>query len=208
MRRLDLFIRPCDFVARVPAGFPRSLADGSVENPSIHTSTMDSEMRRIVERIEHCPLSGTLRKVYMEGKVLELMALRLAQLSSPRPALTGPMPTAMQITRLREAREIVARNMRSPLSLKSLSREVAMSATVMKCGFRALFGETVFQYLRGLRLERARDMLARDGASAKEAAHAVGFASLSHFAKAFRERFGFSPHAWAAMERAHSRTLG
>jgi AraC-like DNA-binding protein len=72
-----------------------------------------------------------------------------------------------------------------------------MSASVLKTSFHEVFGVTVFAYLRNLRLERAREMLLDQGVSVKEVSWAVGYASLSHFARAFRQRFGVSPHAWA-----------
>ena len=87
--------------------------------------------------------------------------------------------------------------MSAPPSLRELSREVALSATLLKRGFRQLFGETVFEHLRNLRLDRARELLLDQGASVKEAAWSVGYASVSHFARAFGARFGASPRAWA-----------
>ncbi len=72
-----------------------------------------------------------------------------------------------------------------------------MSATVLKTSFHEVFGETVFAYLRNLRLDRAREMLLEEGASVKEVSWAVGYASQSHFAHAFRDRFGTSPRDWA-----------
>jgi AraC-like DNA-binding protein len=55
-----------------------------------------------------------------------------------------------------------------------------------------------YEHVRNLRLERAREMLSEPQASVKEVAHAVGYASLSHFAKAFRRRYGASPRCWGA----------
>ena len=156
-----------------------------------------------VERIDDSPFHGGLKKLYLEGKILELIALRLAQLSdggTPRP---GAVLTRRQIERLHEARALVTARMASPPSLRELSREVALSTTLLKRGFRQLFGETVFEHLRNLRLEQAREMLADRDVSVKEAAHAVGYASLSHFARAFGQRFGASPRLWARAHDAH-----
>ncbi len=164
--------------------------------PACHTSRMTLEMRAIVERIDDSPFHGSLKKLYLEGKILELLALRLAQLSEIQP----PARTALsrrQIERLHEARAVITTRMAAPPSLRELSREVALSTTLLKRGFHELFGETVFQHLRNLRLDRASALLRDERASVKEAAWSVGYASLSHFARAFGERFGASPRAWA-----------
>jgi AraC-like DNA-binding protein len=163
--------------------------------PVYHTSRMTPQMRAAVERIDDCPFHGGLKKLYLEGKVLELLALRLAQLSEdPQPKVSTAL-SRRQIEHLHEARALITARMAAPPSLRELSRQVALSTTLLKRGFRQLFGETVFEHLRNLRLERARELL-EERASVKEAAWSVGYASLSHFARAFGERFGDGPRAW------------
>ncbi len=171
--------------------------------PFSHASRMTPEMRGVVERIDDSPFHGSIRKLYLEAKTLELLALRLAQLGeNPAPARTAL--TRRQIERLREARALITARMAAPPSLRELACDVAMSTTLLKRGFRELFGETVFELVRNLRLDRARVLLLDEGASVKEAAWSVGYASLSHFARAFGERFGASPRAWAKARGPHA----
>ena len=209
LRMLNLFILPAVLVGLAEDldtdnGMRRieSLAcDG--REPVHHVSRMTSEMVATVERIDDSPFHGGLKKLYLEGKILELIALRLAQLSDIEPPRPGAALTRRQIERLHEARTLITARMAAPPSLRELSREVALSATLLKRGFRQLFGETVFEHLRNLRLEQARGMLAGRDMSVKEVAHAVGYASLSHFARAFGQRFGASPRSWASVRDSH-----
>jgi AraC-like DNA-binding protein len=175
----------------------QSLANGA-SRP--HWSRMTREMMNILEQIETAPFHGGLKKLYLEGKILELLALRLARLADAGQPPAAPALRRRQIERLHEARALVEARMAAPVSLRRLSREVALSATLLKRGFRELFGETVFEHLRNLRLEEARRLLAEPDASVKEVARAIGYSSLSHFAHAFRDRFGVTPRAFA---RAH-----
>jgi AraC-like DNA-binding protein len=202
LRILNLYVSPEDFIsavedtaAGVPAGVTSALT-GSGES-LLNVSRMTAEMRRIIEQMDQCPFHGSLRRLYLEGKVLELLALRLAQLPSAAEARPVPARSLRLKGRLEEAQAILRQRMKSPPSLHDLSREVAMSASVLKTAFHEVFGVTVFAYLRDLRLERAREMLLDQGVSVKEVSWAVGYASLSHFARAFRQRFGVSPRAWA-----------
>ncbi len=208
LRMLNLFLLPAvlvELAEDLDAGHAiqriESLAcDG--RRPIHHVSRMTPEMVAAVERIDDPPFRGGLRKLYLEGKILELIALRLAQLCDVEPARACAALTRRQVERLHEARALIAARMAAPPSLRELSREVALSTTLLKRGFRQLFGETVFEHLRNLRLDQARLMLADRDTSVKEVAHTVGYASLSHFARAFGERFGANPRAWA---RAHDR---
>ncbi len=58
--------------------------------------------------------------------------------------------------------------------------------------FRRAYGVPAMARLRGLRLDRTRDSLARVQ-SVAEAARLAGFASAESFATAFRRRFGLPP---------------
>jgi AraC family transcriptional regulator, transcriptional activator of the genes for pyochelin and ferripyochelin receptors len=129
---------------------------------------------------------------------LELLAARLWRLTSREPPSRATRLSRRQVERLHEARAIMAARMQSPPSLLELSREVALGTTLLKAGFRQVFGETIFEYLRALRLEKAKQILAGEGASVKEAAAAVGYNSFSHFSQAFRAHVGIGPRAWAA----------
>ncbi|MFP4567016.1 MAG: helix-turn-helix transcriptional regulator [Spirochaetaceae bacterium] len=61
-----------------------------------------------------------------------------------------------------------------------------MNCNKLKYGFREVFGTTVFGQLRNLRLEEARHLIEDGDHSVTEAAFAVGYSSLSHFARTFR----------------------
>lgn len=66
------------------------------------------------------------------------------------------------------------------------------------CGiFKAATGETVFHYLRRVRIHRAKVLLMeRPDAPLREIAEACGFHSLSYFGKVFREATGFTPQGY------------
>lgn len=60
-------------------------------------------------------------------------------------------------------------------------------------GFSQEVGLTIQQYLRGIRLERAAELLRTGQCNVTEAAFEVGYNSLSHFSSSFHEMFGCCP---------------
>ncbi len=62
-------------------------------------------------------------------------------------------------------------------------------------------GEGIEAMLRRFRLERAAQLLDSRAGNVGEIAYAVGFKSVSHFCKTFRDRFGVSPGAYASRPR-------
>jgi AraC family transcriptional regulator len=88
---------------------------------------------------------------------------------------------------------------------------VARAAQLSPCHFhrvfRALTGETLNQFVKRLRLEKALGLLAHHGRQTlTEVALASGFSSSSDFSRCFKQRFGVPPSAFnLAQHRASQR---
>lgn len=158
-------------------------------------------MRLTLQQLLSCPYQGLSRKLYLEGKVLELIALRLEQLREQLHTLGATadhltLPSGLQLedlARIRQAREILSQNLKSPPSLLDLARQVGLNDYKLKVGFRYLFGTTVFGYLQESRLDQALYLLADQGMKVSNVARAVGYSSRTSFVAAFRKKFGASP---------------
>jgi AraC-like DNA-binding protein len=96
----------------------------------------------------------------------------------------------------------VEQEYQNPPHLTELARRVGLNTTKLKMGFRGLFGRSVFEHVRNLRLEYARSLLAQGDLDVTRTCYEVGYNSLSHFSKAFRQAFGASPRRFAMAARA------
>nr|WP_275889145.1 AraC family transcriptional regulator [Desulfobulbus rhabdoformis] len=90
-------------------------------------------------------------------------------------------------------RDLLINNLDTPPSLKELARSAGMSHPKLNRCFKQVYGMTVFQYLRLERLNKAKNMLQKDGYSVTETALEVGYDSVSHFSQAYKRQFGTSP---------------
>ena len=77
--------------------------------------------------------------------------------------------------------------------MAALARAAGMSLTTFHAGFRATTGESPLQYLKTIRLHRARDLMVNEGLSAQATAMRVGYESASQFIREFKRLFGDSP---------------
>jgi AraC-like DNA-binding protein len=57
-----------------------------------------------------------------------------------------------------------------------------------------------YQFVKDTRLERARELLLDRRLRVSDVSVAVGYASMSHFTKEFRARFGTTPREYADAE--------
>ena len=83
------------------------------------------------------------------------------------------------------------------MGLEDVARHAGMSATYLRRHFADVaHGQSVAQFLRSQRLQRASHALERDGVSVLRAAEIAGYGSVTHFAKAFRQAYGCTPSQW------------
>jgi AraC-like DNA-binding protein len=83
----------------------------------------------------------------------------------------------------------------SDLRLVALAKRSGLSPFHFQRTFAAVFGRTPHAYLAEIRLERAKERLAR-GASVTETCFDVGFQSVGSFSTWFTQKNGVSPRRW------------
>lgn len=99
--------------------------------------------------------------------------------------------------RVCRAMDYISANLDREPALEEIARAANFSAFHFHRIFKAVTGETVFGFLRRLRLEWAANRLLGDPrADVTTVALACGFSSSQNFAKAFRARFGTTPTAF------------
>ncbi|MEB3359637.1 MAG: AraC family transcriptional regulator [Synechococcales bacterium] len=158
--------------------------------------TTTPEMQVILHQILHCPHRGGIKRLYLEGKVLELAAHQFAQLAEAEQGRSPSVFKADEIERLHHAKAILVERVDNPPSLLNLARQVGLNDFKLKQGFRQVFGTTVFGYLRDYRLEQARLLLAEEKLTVQQVARSVGYEHSGYFAKAFKQKFGVNPKAY------------
>ena len=86
--------------------------------------------------------------------------------------------------------------------IDTLAREAGMSASTFHAHFKAVTASPPLQYIKSVRLHKARLLMVHDGIGAAEAALQVGYESASQFSREFKRLFGATPAAAAAELRA------
>lgn len=161
----------------------------------INTYDFPPGITRILEDILGCSFTGSLRRIYIEAKALELFIVsvqRFVQDPSQYCCLNSAMGRR-DVERAHEAAGLLVKDFDSVPSLSELSRSVGMSRCKLTQVFKEVHGATPFAFLKEHRLAKAREMLLEERVNVTEAALAVGYSSLSHFTKAFTRQFDCPP---------------
>jgi AraC family transcriptional regulator len=92
-----------------------------------------------------------------------------------------------------KAREILLQHIGEPITIKELSRKVAINECYLKKGFKELYGTTIFDFYQSQRMEHARYLLYEKGLTVTEVSMMLGYSSISHFSTAFKKQTGLKP---------------
>lgn len=79
------------------------------------------------------------------------------------------------------------------LDIDTLARDAHMSVSSFHHNFKAVTSSSPLQYVKSIRLHKARLLMAHEGERASNAALRVGYESVSQFNREFKRAFGASP---------------
>lgn len=79
------------------------------------------------------------------------------------------------------------------LTIADIAQNVFLSSTYVSLLFKQETGETVYEYLTKVRMERAKELLRDPRFKFYEVCEAVGYSDPSHFTKIFKKYTGFTP---------------
>jgi AraC-like DNA-binding protein len=174
----------------LPAAF-RAVTQSTDAYPLVSES-MTPQLFRVLEEIANADVRGRARPLWLEAKSLELVALMADELAEAEQS-RRPLMSAHDLERFERVRRRLVERLDEPPTLAELARAGGFNETKLKGGFRALFGTSVFAYLRRARMEEARRLLRERRLNVTEVAGRVGYSNPSKFAAAFRRELGVSP---------------
>lgn len=94
---------------------------------------------------------------------------------------------------VRKAVNVVERHISDDFSVEDLSREVGLTRGHLYKRLTALTGKTPMEFIRAIRMNRARQLLERSGMQVAEVAYAVGYSSPKIFSRNFKAEMGMTP---------------
>ncbi len=145
-------------------------------------------------------MNGALQHIHMEGLALQFFALLTNALCQDQKPLLAKLSSKDS-----EAAQTVYNNLvatlNKPPSLSEFAASVGLSERRLNDAFKEIYGGTVFEVMRNLRLEEARKLLEMNDIAIKEVAWSVGYQHVTNFTNAFSDKFGESPAKYAKVHR-------
>lgn len=152
------------------------------------------EINAILQRLSVSSEGGLCDQLLLESKVIELLALQVAQFEQLQSNTARAQLKKGEEERMQQAREILIHHTGEPLSLRALAHLVGTNEFNLKRDFKVVFGNTVFGYLNQHKMEQAKAMLIEKHISIAEISLKMGYKHATHFTNAFKKYFGYLPN--------------
>jgi AraC-like DNA-binding protein len=186
----------CHQIHSLPLNF-QSITDSTQQPFLFQFGIITPAIRTTLQQVLECPYAGFVKQLYLEGKALELLALQFQQaIEQVEPKYQPALLLLADVERIHAAREILRDRIHHPPGLVELARLVGLNDFKLKQGFKQVYGTTVFGYVYECRMQRAQQLLQTKEMNIEEVARAVGYATRSSFAVAFRRKFGINPKSY------------
>jgi len=144
-------------------------------------------------------LVQSIPRAHIENRILGLFSLILDRFQADE----CPQPRMLRVSErdrrlLGGVRNLLETCFTEPPTIHQLARQFGINRNKLCTGFHLLYGTTVYDFCRALRLQKAQQLLANPQLSLTDIAFSAGFGSASAFSTAFARHFGTPPSQYRA----------
>jgi AraC-like DNA-binding protein len=164
---------------------PRELPRGVTTRPL--SGQLSDAMIRLLECLQ-CPLDS---RVLGRQIVREILYRVLCEDTDG--AVRALANRSGHFMRIAKVLQEVHADAAKPFTVESMSKRAGMSIAAFHHNFKLVTGSSPLQYLKRIRLDRAKRLLIHEGYNSSTAAKAVGYESASQFSREFKRQFGVPP---------------
>jgi AraC family transcriptional regulator len=152
--------------------------------------------RAVLEGLLNHTYTDTLENIYVNAQTQMLLLYSLDCMLGEKEIDTISckfLANEWDREKIIKAREILIQHIGEPITIKELSRKVAINECYLKKGFKELFGTTIFEFYQSQRMEHAKYLLYEKSLSVTDVSALLGYSSISHFSTAFKKHTGLKP---------------
>ena len=180
-----------DLIGRMGLQAPLSNCGEKALPSGIGPAVMDEDMLDATTRLVKCLRSEAESQILGPGLVREIMYRALC--GTQAPVLYSLAMHSGAFSQVAHALKVMQSDYSAKLDVEQLASSARMSASAFHRAFKEITSDSPMQYLKKVRLTKARDLMVQENMKAYIAADKVGYESSSQFSREFKRYFGQSP---------------
>lgn len=168
-----------------------SVAVSNGRQLAIGPSAMDADMKDAAVKLVKALQSEQEARILGPGLVREVYYRALC--GNQAPVLYSLVRGSGSFSQVARIIHMMEGSYSEKFDIQQLADSVHMSVSAFHKAFKDITADSPLQYLKKIRLSRARDLIVQQGMKAYLAADEVGYESPSQFSREFKRYFGRSP---------------
>ncbi|ABR46771.1 helix-turn-helix- domain containing protein, AraC type [Alkaliphilus metalliredigens QYMF] len=143
---------------------------------------------KMIHEIEH---QSTGFQVALQALLMDLLVYTSRYIESNRHDVLAPPSQVHE--KISQIVQYINTNYQTPLTLSSVAQNFFVSQYYLSRTFKQATGFTFVEYINNIRIREAQRLLRETNHKVIDISEAVGFGSISHFGRVFKEVTRFSP---------------
>jgi len=180
-----------DLIGRLGLQAPIGNGSEKVLPRGIGPAALDEDMAGAINRLLKCLQSETESQILGPGLVREILYRALC--GTQAPVLYSLAMHSGTFSQVAYALKVMQSDYAAKLDVEQLASKARMSASAFHRAFKEITSDSPMQYLKKIRLTKAKDFIVQENMKAYIAADKVGYESSSQFSREFKRYFGQSP---------------
>lgn len=169
------------------------------QNPVAFLDNYDIRIAQHVKALSTIESTGIIRQILVENKINEILAMQIQHYLDYGDKERFVDLTKNEISKAMSLSDFIKEEPVYPHSIDSLSAKNGLSPAKLQKSFKYLYGHTVSDYVRDVRLMKAEDLIKNTDWSISKIVYAVGFNSRSYFSKIFKKKYKLSPKKYQSL---------
>lgn len=179
--------------------FKGAITQGNYAALRKENAVIQHDLYQIITEIWQTKPDMEVKRLFIRGKVFELLSLQLQNLSQACPS-SLPMRKDI-VEKMYSIKDFMTDHIGEYHSLRSMAKRAGTNEYTLKKEFKKLFGDTVFGLWTTLKMEKAQKLLLQNEKSISEISEIIGYKNPQHFSTAFKRKFKMAPSEFRKKHR-------
>ncbi|MGJ8592606.1 MAG: helix-turn-helix domain-containing protein [Aquaticitalea sp.] len=194
IERKEFLKKRLNYVSELNSTLHKIFVDENNEQEYAFHGPIDLKMEDHVKKLRYISNKTISEALKIEGSLYQLLSMHITRHEKFQKG--DIIPDCLSKRELKTIRRSAKKIIDDPAisySLDQLSTNTGLSQAKLQDGYKFLYGRTVTEYIRHIRLETARDLMDSTDLNISQIVYTIGFTSRSYFSKIFKEKYGMTP---------------
>jgi len=166
------------------------------EKSLIDGCSMNAELIQALRILLNSDTGDALNRAFLQAKSIEILCLALRNILQHESQREQSKISERERLKMGEAHQLLKQRWQDPPTQEELVQALGIGKSRLKKCFKWLYGLSIKDYVLGIRMQQAQQLLTEGRLNVSQVAMEVGYEHPCNFVTAFKRKFGMTPKAF------------